>query len=504
MTLRSYQEDAVSSAIAAVDLFDETNVVLEAPTGSGKSVLISELCKRLSGNIIVMVNITPLIDQIADHLKEMNIDFSILKSGMEAEYDESHRVQLVMSQTFYARVDSLNMKCDYLIIDERHREYNSQRTNTLREAVKPRAVIGFTATPYNQEGCALSDSFSLPTVSVRELTENGFLTPIRYMVPKWSTNLGLEDIRMSGSDYSGTAIDERFNNQMYMSSVIESMNAVDGKNHKALVFCNSIDQCDTILQYLKNDGYDAYAVHSKNAKDYNEKVLSDFKSAGSKVLVSVSKLNIGFDVKDVTLGVMLRPTKVRSLYIQTVGRLTRTAEGKSHAIFLDLAGTVMEHGFHDEIYSPPEPGDKSGILLAKETAAAEEIKHIVTEEPTEIVRHDVEVFIKELKKKEKNVKSLGIQELSSIFDVSNDIEVIITVAHEINRLKTGASYTASTVAWICSNWNINLTLYPEHRTKWIKALKTRAKNIVKENKKLTSLYYFIDFLVEKKDDNGYY
>lgn len=503
MELRNYQSQAITDIVGET-MFGSNNIVLEAPTGSGKSVIISELCNKLDGNIVVMVNITPLIDQISLHLNEMGIDHSILKAGYEDHYNQSHRVQLVMSQTFYSRADEIDICCDYLIIDERHREYDTQRTTLLINKLKPTSVIGLTATPYDQAGYALKDSNLIQSVTVKELTEQGFLSPVKYYVPKWSTDLGLEDLRMSGSDYSGSAIDEKFSNDEYYSRVVESMNQMDAKNKKTLVFCNSIEQCETINSLLINDGYNSNCIHSKKSNIENDTILNSFRNnTDTKCLVSVSKLNIGFDVRDIELGVMLRPTKVRSLYIQTVGRLTRTSEGKSHAEFLDLAGTVMEHGFHDEIYFPPEAGDKHERMRVGERASAEEIKHIVSEEPTEVDRVKVNVFIQELREKQQKAQKMSINDLVALFDMTNDLYMIIDIAFKIQQIKTGAQYKSSTVQWIADHWEEVLEDNYIYRTKWIRALKTRAKNIVRDSKKLASLYYFVDFLEENIGINNY-
>ena len=508
---RQYQEDAIESAIGSVEVFGETNVVLEAPTGSGKSLIISELAKRLTGNIVIVVNITPLIEQIAEHLTEMNIDFSIVKAGMDEHYNESHRVQLVMSQTFYSRAEKLGFSCDYLIIDERHREYNTERTNYIHEMLKPKATIGLTATPYDQAGYALSGSFLLPTVSVKELTEQGFLSRVKYLVPKWSTDLGLDELRMSGSDYSGSAIDEKFNNNEYMNQVLSSMNAINAQNKKTLVFCNSIAQCEAISDFLRANGYLSEAIHSEKHNKENDVILKSFKacrtnevgSTNTRCLVSVSKLNIGFDVKDIELGVGLRPTKVRSLYVQMIGRLTRIAEGKEFAEYLDLAGTIMEHGFHNELYSPPLPGDKNARTMIQDELQAKEIAYIAKEEPTEITRVDIDVVVKELKEKEKKIHEMDIKDLNTIFTMSSDIHVVTEIAFRIKEIKTGEPYKSKTVDWISDKWDLMLFENPEKKIQWLKAFKTRSKTIVRDNKKLASLYYFADFLVEKKDEVYY-
>ena len=176
MKLYKHQQQAVDEILFEAEVIGSKNIVLEAPTSFGKSLVIAELCKCLNGKVVVLVNIEPLIDQIAEHLDLLKVEYSILKAGREAEYDETHRVHIVMSQTFYARVDSVNIECDYLIQDEVHREYKTDRTNAVMRKLQPKSRIGLTGTPYDQSGCALVDADLVRTITIPELEDDGYVT----------------------------------------------------------------------------------------------------------------------------------------------------------------------------------------------------------------------------------------------------------------------------------------------------------------------------------------
>jgi len=511
MELRQYQKRAVDEVITEIQMFDSTNVIIEAPTGSGKSLIISELCKRLDGKIIILVNITSLVTQISSHLVELNVEHSILKAGREDEYDENSRVHIIMSQTYYARQDVLNISADYIIQDERHKEYLTDRTNAVVNHMKPKCIIGLTATPFDNAGYCLENASIIKTATIKQLESQEFLAPVKYYVPRWAAKLDFSDLKMSGSDYSGSSIDDKFNTSQYMELIVESMNQMRAKDKKTIVFCNSIEHAENVTNFLLKDGYLVGCVHSKKSDKDNNAILEAFKVSNSannnlidnspiKCLVSVSKLNTGFDVRDINLGVMLRPTKVRSLYIQSIGRITRIASDKKYAEFLDLCGVVKEHGFHDEDYFPPEKGNKKDLLAAKALAEAAEIEFIVKEEPTEITRKDVNLFVEELKRKSKRISSMNNIELKAIFEQSSDVRQIVEVALEINKRMRQVNYKKEIIEYICLNWDIAFETYPEYKTRWIKSMKTRAKNIVNEGKKLASLKYFIGFLVENQKD----
>jgi len=345
--LRDYQQAALDIIDGSI-LCGSKNITLEATTSFGKSTIIAGICELYDNkHIVIMVNIEPLIDQISNTLSEMNIEHSILKAGRENEFDETKRINIVMSQTYYSRNKSLMIKSDILIIDERHREYDTQRTQLLIKTLEPEIIIGLTATAYDSDGFRLKDTDIVQTITSTQLTERGYLSPLHFYIPKWSEKVDYSSVKKSGSDYSMTSLDEIIGSQNHIKNIIDSMNQINAKNKKTLIFSSTIEMCDKLALALKDNGYYAEAYHSKQSSKQNKRIMDSFKNnqpyAGSdnelknenlfeekqnkyvKCLVSVSKLNIGFSVEDIDLGVIVRKMGPRSLYVQSGGRLKRTS-----------------------------------------------------------------------------------------------------------------------------------------------------------------------------------
>lgn len=347
--LRQYQVEAID-AIEGNILFGEKNIILKATTSFGKSSVIAGLCERFNDkSISIIVNIEPLIDQIAVFLKLLNIDYSILKAGRESEFRASSRVHLIMSQTLYARLDKLDIKSDICIIDERHIEYDTKRTGDVLKHITPDVIIGMTATPYNQAGFALANAEIVETADTNWLTEQGYLSKVNYYVPRWAEKVDYSSVSKSGVDYNLSSLDSIINSKSNISKIVKAMNDMKCKDKKTLVFCTTIDQCNLIAEALSKDGYSAKAYHSDNSKNENEYILDSFKNNTKlfantsenktlfdenelsvdkdavKCLISVSKLTTGFSVNDIDIGVSLRPSKVRSLVEQIIGRVRRTS-----------------------------------------------------------------------------------------------------------------------------------------------------------------------------------
>ena len=351
IVLRNYQIQAIDD-IEAMVAFGSDNIVLHAETSYGKSITMAGLCERFNDkHIIILVNIEPLIDQISFFLKELDIDYSILKAKRESEFNSDARVQLVMSQTYFARADKLNIKADIVIQDEIHKEYDTPRTQKLLADINPELRIGLSATPWTASGFALSGSETISTESCNDLTDQGYLSPIHYFIPKWSEKVDYSKVKKTGADYNMSSLDEVIGSDVHIEQVVESMNQLNAKKKKTLVFCSTIDICNNIEKALIEDGYNAAAYHSKKSKSQNQRIMESFKQnqpyAGSDekiesedlfteptsstqnnpitTLISVSKLNVGFSVNDIDLGVIVRPSKILSLFRQMAGRVRRTS-----------------------------------------------------------------------------------------------------------------------------------------------------------------------------------
>jgi len=358
LILRDYQQEALEQIEACI-VFGSDEIVLDATTSFGKTAIMAGICEKYDDkHIVIMTNIEPLIDQIANTLKTMHISYSILKSKREKEFIPDARVNIVMSQTYYARADkgTHDIKADILIIDERHREYDTPRTTKLIEDLEPDIIIGLTGTPYDADGFALNNAEIVSTTSSQELTDRGYLSKLKYYVPRWAEDVNYAKVKRSGSDYSLTSLDEVIGTPQHIENIIHSMNELDAKNKKTLIFASTIEMCDKLEAALLRDGFNVAAYHSKKSKKQNQRVMESFKYnlpyAGSdeqistanlfeendsnkqpiKCIVSVSKLNIGFSVEDIDLGVVVRKMGPRSLWVQSGGRVKRKSDSLTKLI----------------------------------------------------------------------------------------------------------------------------------------------------------------------------
>lgn len=519
MELRPHQAQAVEEIEASV-AFGSQKLIADLPTSFGKSFVLSTLAEQLAGRIVIIVTFTALIEQIAAHLDEVGVKYSILKAGMEDRFDPTQRIQLVMAQTLHARHDKLNMKADFLLKDEVHVEWLGQkRMDSIYTNLGEPTVIGVSGTPFDSRGYLLKGSDDLiRTKTVKQLTEEGFLTPVRYYVPQWAENVDYDDLTIKGNDYSEADIDDIVLQKEYMEPALSSMLAMDIVNRKSIVFCNSIEHCELVAANLRAKGVKAHAFHSKVDKRLSERILESYRTnkvvcdvnllgeeadkTECTTLCAVNKVSIGFDVPDIELGVMLRKMGVRSLFYQQIGRGIRTYDGKENFDLLDLANNTATFGFHDEVYNPPEHGNREELKRENERLEARTIKLIVNDEPTIVERSLVLEKLRELEAKSHRIPELSFKDLAAIYETSQSTRQIIEIGYEINRRKTGAGYQDTQVDWANELWPAFVEDHIEFRSRILRALRTRLKNIVSSSKKVASIHYFPDWLGDQSPYKG--
>ena len=550
--LRKHQaemEEQIESSI----MFGEKNLMVDACPAFGKSLQIAEVARKYQKDgVIILINITALLDQISEHLTTQGVEHSILKANHSGNFDPDCKVQLVMSQTLYARLDKVKFKHTFKIYqqDEGHREHPglSQRTTKNIDFINPEIKILYSGTCYDQAGFRFNDYEYLNTINAIDLQEQGFLCPIKYYVPQWSEKIDYSSIKKSGNDYNSSDLDKIINTKQHLSLALKSMNELNAKNKKTIVFCSGIEQCDMFTEMLKQDGFKAEAYHSKS--EFSDRVINAFKTNSTynkekqdkegnlfadisepeeftvNCIVSISRLGIGFDSPHIQLAVQLRPTKVRSLFIQQVMRAARIHSSKQFAEYLDCGQTTSNFGFHTDIYNPPtRTGDKkidNQNLQEANHSALEDLTAVLDNNLTEMTREIYNVKVEKVKESLKQpLEELDIETLARAFDMSKDHKELITIACLIYTYKFGKpktkkghpynykpeSFWGTNTFGANTHFHVHLTMqeyfnkYPDQKPRLIKSLRTRLRNIIKQGDHLFKITGFIKFLIEKYEED---
>lgn len=370
---RDYQEAAHQAVLAWWKKSIEPCIV-EAATGSGKSVIVSLLAKSLhdlSGGKRVLC-LAP-----SKELTEQNIEryrsFGFQCSPYSASIGKSLRHQVIFATegTFKSVAKRLGHEFAGVIVDEAHRITNTLRKiiEDMREGNPKLRVCGLSATPYRLDMgfCFAKDMNGSPIsetkakdpyftqlvycIGARELIERGYLTPPRVGDINAETydTTGLELAR--NGQFTQSSLDRAFTGWGRKTSNIVADVVGQSRNRRGVMFfCATTKHAEEVMASLPPE-ISALVTGDTPMRDRAE-IIKRFKAQKIKYLVNVSVLTTGFDAPHVDVIAILRHTESISLLQQIIGRGLRLAEGKKDALILDYAGNLEKHCPDGDLFAP--------------------------------------------------------------------------------------------------------------------------------------------------------
>ena len=340
MKLRDYQAAAVEH-LWAYFLNYRGNPIIAMPPGTGKSVVIAAIVSRMikeypGTRILVVTDTRELVTNDHNALTRMSpmIPSGIYCSGLK-EKDATKPVTFATIGSIYRNFRLLR-KIDIVIVDECHLipVNAAARYTQLFGGLKARnshlKIIGLTATAYRTGLGTLTNGAVFDSVCF-DLTsgdafvwmiDNGYLCPL---IPKQpDIHLDVTGVRTTAGDYNEKDLSDSIDAQSVMIPALRETMQLAADRRRWLVFVVSIEHAKQVADYLTDAGYPAEYVYSGMPNKERDRVIEDFRSGKLRALVNKNILTTGVDFPDLDCIVMLRPTKSASLWVQMLGRGTRT------------------------------------------------------------------------------------------------------------------------------------------------------------------------------------
>lgn len=344
MELRPYQKEA-EAAILEQWASGVRRTLLVLPTGCGKTIVFCKLTEDVVSNgdrVLIMAHRGELLDQAADKMLKATGLHCAVEKAEETCLGSWFRVTVGSVQTLMREKRLEQFAPDYfdtIIVDEAHHCLSESYQRVLNHFSEAK-VLGVTATPdrgdmrnLGQYFESLAYEYSLPR-AIRE----GYLSPIKALsIP---LKLDLSGVGVQSGDFKagdlGTALDP------YLHSIADEM-LKHCANRKTVVFLPLVATSQKFRDILNQKGFRAAEVNG-NSTD-RAQIQADFAAGKYNVLCNSMLLTEGWDCPSVDCVVVLRPTKVRSLYCQMVGRGTRLSPetGKDHLLLLDFLWHTDRH-----------------------------------------------------------------------------------------------------------------------------------------------------------------
>ena len=409
LQMRPYQQ-AAREAIHAEWNDGRRRTLLVLPTGTGKTIVFAAVTEdqvRSGSRVLVLAHRGELLEQAADKIKRSTGLASAVEKAEQTCLDSWCRVVVGSVQSLQRPARLEQFPADYfgtIIIDEAHHAITDGYQRVL-EHFPEANVLGVTATPDRGDMRNLGEVFDSLAYEYKltQAIREGYLCPI--LAQTIPLQLDISQVALSGGDFAvgglGTALDP------YLEQIAAEMQTACA-GRKTVVFLPLIKTSRKFRDILNSKGFRAAEVNGQS-EDRTE-ILSDFSNGKYNVLCNSMLLTEGWDCPSVDCIVVLRPTKVRSLYSQMVGRGTRLSPetGKKDLLLLDFLWLTERHELcrpADIICENREVSRKMTENLAQ-AGCPEDIEQAAEQASADVVAQREEALAKQLAEMRRRKKKL--------------------------------------------------------------------------------------------------
>ena len=342
--LRDYQIDICSRVSEAFE--HHRSVMVQMPTGTGKTVVLAELVKRLKMKneglkILIVAHRRELVEQIKATIKRMKMD--------------SRNITVESIQTISRRIDALDFIPSLVVIDEAHHAL-AKTYKMMWDAWPDARFLGLTATPCRLNGKGftylfdvLVQSWDIPTfIKEKWLSIYDFVS----IKSDGVTQRLIDSLQKRGADgdYQNKEMDMLLNKRPSIERLYQSFEEY-GKDRKGIVYAINICHAKKIMELYQEHGIKAVAIDSKTPAAQRQADIEAFKNGDIQVLVNVDIFSEGFDCPDVEFVQLARPTLSLAKYLQMVGRGLRVAKGKKNCVIIDNVGLYRVFGLPSQVWN---------------------------------------------------------------------------------------------------------------------------------------------------------
>ena len=399
--IRPYQEEHFRRIREA--LRSHKAVLAEAPTGSGKSVLMSLIVDSFQAqnrkwkkdrHLYFLSDEKFLLYQFSDHLTKWEIPHDIIGDGKRE--GRAVNVHVCTIQTL-AKLRPKNAP-SFFVVDEAHFSAAARYMN-LFYAYPDAKILGLTASPEQGSGKGLRSDWSAcdegpinmgpgifdvlvsSPVTMREMTEGievtddagvtsveKYLVPIRYFGPPIK---GIENLHIQHGDYKSDEVEALLRARGTYGDAVAELKKFPQVSDHILFFCRTVAACYDMATVLHSHGYTAEVLEGAKTRRERRAIMRNFEKKATQILVTCRMILKGVDIPNLRAAVDLAPSPSRGILRQKIGRGTREAPGKNEFIYLDMVGNHRCLPGSD-IYADIDWNFASGKFNKKPVAAGDE------------------------------------------------------------------------------------------------------------------------------------
>lgn len=362
---KTYQQDMLEQLVAERAHGRHRNLLVAA-TGTGKTVVAAfdyrNTCRAEGGRprLLFVAHREEILRQAVRTYREVLRDpeFGDLLTGSHQPERWDHLFATIDSVTSRDLVATLGADHWHtVVVDECHR-LAADRFDAFVTSVRPRNLLGLTATPERSDGRPITPYFDSrpdgsPAVELRlwHALDLQLIAPFEYYACDDTTDFSAVPWDKPGER---EAIDNLVTgNNVRARLVVNEWRrlASDASRSRALVFCVSVAHAEFMTDWLNRAGLPAACVVGTTNPEERRRAPQRLLIGELCALVTVDLYNEGFDLPMVDTLLLLRPTQSPVLFQQQIGRGLRLAQGKESCLVLDFVGQYRTDFRFDRLLS---------------------------------------------------------------------------------------------------------------------------------------------------------
>lgn len=372
--LYDYQKETLKKFKSWYTSKSSQEALIALATGLGKTITASACVAEIVSQGKAVLWITH-----RDELVSQSADTLMRYTGAYVGIEKAERRAAYSAKIVVASVQSLKGRRlanfsqyftpSLIVFDEAH--HSIARTWLAIKLMWPETkVLNLTATPYRQDiGRRLNLGEVLVEMNTSDGIKMGRLVPPK---PVGSLGISLNGVKISMGDYeTASLIPVLLQPEILAQSV--KLIAEHAPGHRSIVFAANVEHGQILAESLRKSGFSVAEIYADTPRGERASAYSGVKSGRIDILVNNMVLTEGFDLPQIDLVAILRPTRNAALYLQMLGRGLRTSEGKTQCLVIDAVDVAKRSAGESDLLLPSEEQRKKYSAMIGRQASLPEV-----------------------------------------------------------------------------------------------------------------------------------